>query len=977
MVPSYFIKIDKMPLNANGKIDKKLLPEPKNLKQNKEIIKPRNLTDKFLVDLLEDLLKAPNISIDDSFFDLGGDSLNAINFCTIINQKFNKQISIQDIFKKPIISEISDLIDNSMNCETNYIPKAKEMPYYPISSAQKRIYFSSIMSNVYNITGGLELSEQIDEQKVEKIFNKLIKRHESLRTYFEVIDGNVVQKILKSATIKIEKFTENENIDNIIQKFDRNFDLSKAPLIRIGLVNNGNTHLLLLSLHHIIADGTSLNILVNEFCKLYKNEKLNNIKTTYKDYSIYENKLLESSKINDAKNYWINQFKNGNDILNLPTNYSRPPLFTHNGNKIYQKLDSSITSQILNFCQKYNVTPYMFLLSVFYILLNKYSTNSEITIGTPVANRNIAEISNIVGMFVNTLALKSNINTSDSFLKFLGNVKENCIQAFSHQEYPFDELVKNLDLNKNTSRNPLFDVMFTYQNNGNPEINLNGITAKYFKPDTNISKFDLSLEIIPIETELELTFEYCTDLFNKKFIQELSCHYITLLKNILEAPLKQISEFTMLSKNEENKIINKYNKTNLDFDKNSTIISMFKKQVKKHPNKTAVIFENQKLNYKELDEKSNQIANYLVKQNISNNNIVGIMFGRSIEILVCMLGILKTGAAYLPIDPTYPEARINYIIKNSNVKIILTEPNLIVKNENCKYVDAKIKTSKIYSENTMLEKNIEKPSDLAYVIYTSGSTGNPKGVMITVENVVNFVYGILQQIEFKPNTIMGSLTTMCFDIFVLESLLPIMIGITTVIANFEEQTIPQKLNDMCKKNNITVLQTTPSKFLLLLSDENSLDYVKNLEYILLGGEAFSPTLLPKIKKLTNARIFNMYGPTETTVWSFIKELTNSNTITIGKPLANQSFYILDENLNILPTCIPGNLYIGGLGITNGYLGREDLTKERFIENPFIPGERIYNTGDIVKLLQNGEVSYIGRSDFQVKVNGLRIELRRN
>ena len=977
MVPSYFIKIDKMPLNANGKIDKKLLPEPKNLKQNKEIIKPRNLTDKFLIDLLEDLLKAPNISIDDSFFDLGGDSLNAINFCTIINQKFNKQISIQDIFKKPIISEISDLIDNSINCETDYIPKAKEMLYYPISSAQKRIYFSSIMSNVYNITGGLELSEQIDEQKVEKIFNKLIKRHESLRTYFEVIDGNVVQKILKSATIKIEKFTENENIDNIIQKFDRNFDLSKAPLIRIGLVNNGNTHLLLLCLHHIIADGTSLNILVNEFCKLYKNEKLNNIKTTYKDYSIYENKLLESSKINDAKNYWINQFKNGNDILNLPTNYSRPPLFTHNGNKIYQKLDSSITSQILNFCQKYNVTPYMFLLSVFYILLNKYSTNSEITIGTPVANRNIAEISNIVGMFVNTLALKSNINTSDSFLKFLGNVKENCIQAFSHQEYPFDELVKNLDLNKNTSRNPLFDVMFTYQNNGNPEINLNGITAKYFKPDTNISKFDLSLEIIPIETELELTFEYCTDLFNKKFIQELSCHYITLLKNILEAPLKQISEFTMLSKNEENKIINKYNKTNLDFDKNSTIISMFKKQVKKHPNKTAVIFENQKLNYKELDEKSNQIANYLVKQNISNNNIVGIMFGRSIEILVCMLGILKTGAAYLPIDPTYPEARINYIIKNSNVKIILTEPNLIVKNENCKYVDAKIKTSKIYSENTMLEKNIEKPSDLAYVIYTSGSTGNPKGVMITVENVVNFVYGILQQIEFKPNTIMGSLTTMCFDIFVLESLLPIMIGITTVIANFEEQTIPQKLNDMCKKNNITVLQTTPSKFLLLLSDENSLDYVKNLEYILLGGEAFSPTLLPKIKKLTNARIFNMYGPTETTVWSFIKELTNSNTITIGKPLANQSFYILDENLNILPTCIPGNLYIGGLGITNGYLGREDLTKERFIENPFIPGERIYNTGDIVKLLQNGEVSYIGRSDFQVKVNGLRIELRRN
>ena len=626
MVPNYFIKIDKLPMNANGKIDKKALPEPENFEQNKEIIKPRNLTDKFLVELLEELLKISNISIDDSFFDLGGDSLNAINFCTIINQKFNKHLSIQDIFKTPIISEISDLIDNSSNYEIELIPKAKEMAYYPTSSAQRRIYFSSIMSNVYNITGGLELSETIDEQKIERIFNKLIKRHESLRTYFEVIDGNVVQKIAKFAEIKLEKFTENGDINKIIEKFDRNFDLSKAPLIRIGLIDNETNHVLLLSLHHIIADGTSLKILINEFCKLYKNEKIENIKTTYKDYSVYENDFLKSDKITDSKNYWINQFKNGCDTLNLPTNYSRPPLFTYNGNKIYQKIDSTITSQILNFCQKYNVTPYMFLIAVFYILLNKYSNNEEITIGTPIANRNLAGISNIVGMFVNTLALKNNINNNDTFIKFLGDVKENCVQAFSHQEYPFDELVKNLELTKNTSRNPLFDVMFTYQNNGDPKIDLDGITAKYFKPDTNISKFDLSLEIVPNETELELTFEYCTDLFNKKFMQELANHYIILLKNILAEPLKQISKFKMLSENEENRIINEYNKTDLNFDENSTIINMFKKQVKKYPNKVAVIFENKKLTYKELDEKSNQIANFLIKQNISNTDIVGIMF---------------------------------------------------------------------------------------------------------------------------------------------------------------------------------------------------------------------------------------------------------------------------------------------------------------------------------------------------------------
>ena len=981
MIPSYFISLPKMPLNANGKIDKKLLPEPKTSEhETKDIIKPRNSIDEFLVKTLKNLLEISEISIDNSFFDLGGDSLNAINFCTIINQKFNVHLLIQDIFKNPIISELSDKISNLSSYKIDSIKKIKKAEFYPTSAAQKRIYFSSMMSDtnskVYNITGGIELSKKIDTKKVQNIFNELIRRHESLRTYFEVVDGNLVQKILDTATINLEIFDGiNKTKEEILNEFDKPFNLSKAPLIRVGVIDNRN-YMILLSLHHIIADGTSLQILVDEFCKLYNNEKISNLKYTYKDYTSYENNLLEND-MKESKNYWITKFKNGTDTLNLPLSYTRPPLFTFNGAKIYKKFDTKTTAQILNFCKTYNVTPYMILLSAFYILLNKYSNNTEITVGTPIANRNLPDISNIVGMFVNTLAIKSEINTKDTFLKFLGEIKTTCLEAFSHQEYPFDELVKALDLPKNISRNPLFDVMFTYQNNGDPEINLNGITAKYFKPDTGISKFDLSLEIIPNETELELTFEYCTDLFNKKFIEELALHYITLVNNILQEPTKEIYLYKILTPEEENKIIIKYNNTNLDFDRSQTIISMFEKEVQQHPNKTAVIFGDQKLTYKELDEKSNQIANFLISQNITNTDIVGIMLNRCIEMLVCMIGILKIGSAYLPIDPEYPENRINYIITNSNVKYILTQNNLIVENENCKYIDAKLDTSKIYTESISKPNTVELPTDLAYVIYTSGSTGNPKGVMITVENVVNFVYGILEKVPFEKNTIMGSLTTMCFDIFVLESLLPMMTGLTTVIASFEEQTIPQNLNNMCKKNNITVLQTTPSKFLLLLSDENSLDYVKNLKYLLLGGEAFPSTLLSKIKNISKTKIFNVYGPTETTVWSFIKDLTHSNTITIGKPLCNQYGYVLDDNLNVLPFEIPGNLYIGGLGVTNGYLGKPDLTNEKFINNPFRPDEKIYNTGDVVKLHQNGEISYIGRSDFQVKINGLRIELRRN
>ena len=908
MIPSYFIKLEKMPLNANGKIEKRMLPEPDTSHESKNIIEPRNLTDKFIVQTLKNLLEVSEISIDDSFFDLGGDSLNAINFCSIINQKFNVHLLIQDIFKTPVISELSDKINNLSLYKIDSIKKVKKAEFYATSPAQKRIYFASMMSDsnarVYNITGGIELSKKLDIKKVEYIFNTLVNRHESLRTYFEIVDGELVQKILNSATIKIEKIeNNNQTEDEIINNFDKPFDLSKAPLIRVGIINSKNYNMLLLSLHHIIADGTSLKILVNEFCKLYNDEKLDNLKVTYKDYSEYENNLLKTDMI-EEKNYWVNMFKNGSDTLNLPLNYVRPPLFTFNGAKIFSKLDCKTTTKILDFCKTYNVTPYMFLISVFYILLNKYSNNTEITIGTPIANRNLPEISNVIGMFVNTLALKNQINPDDNFLKFLGDIKSNCIKAFSYQNYPFDELVRILDFPKNISRNPLFDVMFTYQNNGDPEFNLNGITAKYFKPDTGISKFDLSLEIIPNNSELELTFEYCTDLFNKKFVEEMANHYVVLLENIIKEPTKKISLYKMISNEEENKIINSFNDTYLNFDRNQTIISMFETEVKLHPNKTAVIFENQKLTYKELDEKSNQVANYLIKQNIKNTDIVGIMLERSIEMLICMFGILKTGAAYLPIDPEYPETRINYIITNSNVKYILTQNNLIVENENCKYIDCKLDSSKIYKEINKKPSTTQTPKDLAYVIYTSGSTGNPKGVMITVANVVNFVYGILEKVPFEKNTIMGSLTTMCFDIFVLESLLPMMTGLTTVIASFEEQTIPQKLNEMCKKNKITVLQTTPSKFLLLLSDENSLEYVKNLEYLLLGGEAFPSTLLAKIKEISNTKILNVYGPTETTVWSFIKDLTRTNNITIGKPLSNQYGYVLDDNLNILPVGIP-------------------------------------------------------------------------
>ena len=979
MIPSHIMILKAFPLTANGKIDKKALPEftVKEEASNP----PETETEKIIAKMLENKLKIKILDIYENIFDLGADSLVAIEIISEIYSKLNKKITIQDIFKNPTISELAKFIDNTGYSSNELkITSAPKKDFYPVSALQESIYYSSSLSNntVYNITGGIEIFDNIDKERLENCFNELIKKHSSFRTEFIFNDGTIVQKILPKAQIKIEEIdTTNISKNKLLSSFNKTFDLSQAPLLRVGLAKiEKNHYIILISTHHIVADGYSFKIFVEDFCKLYNGQKLEKTTIDYIDYSEYEKNAYENGDFNKAENYWVSKFKDNIPVLNLPTNFSRPSSFTYNGSKISKSINKTLTSKIIEFCKEHNVTPFMFMLSAYYVLLYRYTNNPDILVGTPASNRVLPDTTNIIGMLVNTIVLRANVNSDETFIDLLQSIKNIALEGFKYQSYPFSKLVKKLNIKRDSSRNALFDTMFIYQNNGMPDLSPLK-NADYILPDVTTSKFDISLEVMPNEDKMELNFEYCTDLFTKEFINKMSTHYINLIKNIIDIPTNSILSYKMLNKNEEIKIIDYCNAPKLDYDKNQTIISMFKKEVKSHPNKTAVIFKNQKLNYKELDEKSNQIANYLIKQNIKNTDIVGIMLERSIEMLVCMLGILKTGAAYLPIDPEYPENRINYIITNSNVKYILTQNNLIVESENCKYIDCKLETSEIYKESSVDPKTTELPTDLAYVIYTSGSTGNPKGVMITVANVVNFVYGILKEVPFEKNTIMGSLTTMCFDIFVLESLLPMMSGLTTVIASFEEQTIPQKLDKMCKRNNITVLQTTPSKFFLLISDDNSLEYVRNLKHLLLGGEAFPSTLLAKIKEISKTKIFNVYGPTETTVWSFIKELTNTDIITIGKPLCNQCGYVLDDDLNILPSGIPGNLYIGGLGVTNGYLGRDDLTNEKFIKNPLDKNEKIYNTGDVVKLLKNGEILYIGRSDFQVKINGLRIELRRN
>ncbi len=977
MVPTKLIQLDVLPINNNGKIDRNALPKV-DLDIEDDFVPATTETQIKLLNIWKEILNMQSLGISNDFFSIGGDSLLSIKLSSFIQKEFNVDININDIFENSTIETLSKVIDNKKQLEKKEIAHiSSNVNYYPLSSAQKRIYYSCNIdknSTLYNIAGGVILDKDLDINKLNNCFKVLIEKNDALRTHFDIKNEEIFQIIDNKVDFEIKLNTSyTNNLNEICSNFIKPFDLSKAPLFRAEIVKlENNKTLFLLDMHHIICDGTSLNVLIQELCSLYNGNQLADKKIDYKDFTLWEQEQFNTKEFKTSKEFWVDQFKDEIPLLNMPTSYNRPSVQSFEGANYYTNLSSETIKKIHKISKSLNITPYMLMLSCYYILLSKYTSQDDIVVGTAISGRELSELSNIIGMFVNSLALRNKIDSSLTFADFTKNIKINCLNCFNHQNYPFDVLVKDLKINRSIARNPLFDTMFIFQNEGYPIINFEGINSQYFIPNNNIAKFDLSLEIVPINDEYLMRFEYCTKLFSEDFIKRFSSHYINILNTILENSQIKLSEIDMLSEKEKKQLLCDFNNTKVNYSKSKSLIDLFEEQVQKTPDDIAVVFEDEQLTYKELNEKTNQVANYLIEQGVSNNSIIGIMLPRSLEMIVAMFAILKCGAAYLPLDPTYPKNRIKYILKDSNVNILLVKSrNISLNNVNCINID--IKNSNIYKIYSKCNLNIiVSPNSLAYVIYTSGSTGNPKGVMITHKNVNNFITGICKKIKFSK--VIVSITTICFDIFVLESILPLLNGLTVVVANESEQNIPKLLNALCLKYNVSMIQTTPSKMSLLISDSDSLEYLKHIDTIMLGGEPFPYKLLLKLKELCMGKIYNMYGPTETTVWSSIKDLTNTNNITIGTPIANTTAYILDNNLNILPIGLPGTLYLGGNGVSNGYLNKQDLTNEKFIVNKYVKNEVIYNTGDLAKWQTNGELIYLGRSDFQIKMRGLRIEL---
>lgn len=986
-IPTYFIELEALPINANGKIDIKVLPEPKVLNVKANIIPARNSIDLKLVDLLKILLNINEISIDDSFFELGGDSLSAINLCSQIQSKFNVQLFVKDILEHPTVQEISDIISKNLNARNSTsIARVGKQAFYPVSSAQKRMYFASTMagenSTLYNVPGGIILDGKIDVKKLEECFNELIKRHESLRTYFAFENDNVVQKVVDNVDFKLEK---EENIDfnklnNIFNVFVKPFDLNLAPLFRAKFIRfNNNKSALLVDMHHIISDGTSLAIFIDELCKLYNGQKLPELNITYKDFATFENNKLASGDLKDAENYWINQFSDDIPVLNLPTNYQRPGTQSFEGAKVYTTINNDIANKINVVSKGLGVTPYMLLLSAYYILLGKYTSQDDIVIGSPIVGRDMAETYNLIGMFVNTLALRTKLDPKLSFKDFVEVVKTNCLNAYKYQTYPFDELVNKLNIKRDASRSPLFDTLFTYQNNGLKNVQLNNVKSKYYIPDTNISKFDLSLELIPNDNGISVSFEYATKLFDERFIKNLSQHYLNILNIILENNEIKLSDICMLSDEEQTKILNDFNNQKVSYSKDLTVVQMFEKQVQKNPDGIAVVFGDEKLTYRELNAKANSLAHFLKQNNISRNDIVPVLANRSLELIIALIGIIKAGAAYLPIAAEMPAERVDYILQNSKAKMLFVKSSQnLIYNEYLKIVDLEqFDYSKYSTQN--IDVDI-KPQDLLYIIYTSGSTGNPKGVKVCHHNLVNFVHSFSELYSgiSKDDRLLAS-TNISFDVSMFEFFTTLLNGASLYL--YDEPNITD-IFKYCKtiiNNKISFLYIPPN----ILEDVYSvLSTYSNvpIKKMLLGVEPIKTSTIKKYYNLNkDMKIVNAYGPTESTICSTAVCLNNDilkdyKIIPIGKPMHNLQIYILDKNLDPVPVGVPGEIYIAGDNVTKGYLNNKELTDKNFVTISKLDCKLAYKTGDLAKWNDDGLISFIGRNDYQIKINGHRIEL---
>lgn len=979
MIPAYFVILDHLPLTSNGKTDRKRLPDPIAYTDSHTVVSdlPDTETEKALLLIWQDILKRDHIGIHDNFFELGGHSLKATNAVAWIFRNFQVNLPLQVFFKSPSIKELAAYIDLQQKQTAELIQPATPRAFYPLSSSQKRLYLLHQMDGAagsYNMPEAFLVKGSLDAKRLEQCLSALIERHEILRTSFEMSDGIPVQRVREDCSFRIgyTKASVTE-MPELICDFIRTFDLSAPPLLRAHLYDFSETEqLFLLDMHHIVSDGISSALFTDELRRLYLGESLLPLSLQYKDFAVWQNDFLASKAIKEQEHYWLQQFAEEVPVFNMQTDHPRPAFKSFKGKRKYYRLPDDLSTGLEQLGKRLGYTIHQLLLAAFKVLLYKYSGNDDLVVGIPVAGRTRAELDNLLGVFINTLALRSYPSGEKKFSDFLEEVKQTSLGALKNQDYPFELLIDKLDIKRDRSRNPLFDIMFSFTHLEQGNLLLGDALLEPVKDIYDISKFDLLLEGIKTGDTIELHLEYSTDLFDEPMVSGFLEHYINLLKGLEINLDRRLADIHILGP-EEGLLLTTNQATYPDY----CLHHLFEAQALKSPGKTALVWEGQETSYLELDTMANHVAAAVCAAlPDAQNFIIAVLLERGTAMVATLLGILKAGCAYLPIDPDYPTDRIRYMLEDSRAGVLITHSGIVPV---AGYAGTIIAVDCI-SEAIGYTAVAVRPNDLAYVIYTSGSTGNPKGVMIEHRNVVRLLFNDRNLFDFSERDTWTLFHSYCFDFSVWEMYGALLYGGKLVIVPKETAQSPGEFLELLKAQRVTVLNQTPGSFYnIIAEDKEQASTGMALRYVIFGGEALKPgKLKPWKEKYPDCKLINMYGITETTVHVTYKEITEreirQGASNIGKPIPTLSLCILDRDLNLVPSGVAGELCVSGAGLARGYLNRPELTAGRFIDYPYRTGEKLYRTGDLAKRLTNGDIEYLGRLDHQVKIRGFRIEL---
>jgi amino acid adenylation domain-containing protein len=991
MVPSSFVCLEALPLTPNGKLDRRALPAPDH--QSASYRAPRTPEEEILCGIFAEVLSLDRVGVDDNFFALGGHSLTATRLVSQIRAAMEVDLPLKLLFEAPSVAQLSAHLHGT---EQSRIPLVRERrpERLPLSNSQQRLWFIDQLegsSAQYNLPEALRLRGELDVQALRQSINSIVERHETLRTHFAYIDGEPSQIIDAELSVELpvedlSGLPESEQQEIVLaalnREFELPFDLSRGPLFRMRLLRlRESDHIFLRTLHHIISDGWSQGIFNHEFMRLYEAFRqgqanpLPPLTVQYADYALWQRRWLTDEKVEADLQYWKKQLAGIPEQLELPRDRPRQARRTYAADVCSITVGPDTVRALKRLGHAHDATLYMTLLSAFAVLLQRYSGQNDIVVGSPIANRQDSQLENLIGFFVNSLIMRVRISAKQSFRELLAVVRGTALEAYQHQDLPFERLVEELSPERRLNAAPIFQVVFALQNAPMAAEQLTGLQIQAVAADRPRVRIDFEVHAVEHDGMLDFHWLYSRDLFDHWRMEQMATHYLRVLEAVANDPRQQVAHIELLSGNELSQLVEKWNQTSREIP-DATLTHLFERQVEETPDAPAVIFGNESLKYRELNARANRLAHLLISNGIGPEDFVGLAVPRSAESFIALIAVMKAGAAYLPLDPAYPAERLQLMLSDAHPACVITTSELAPKFPDA----ARLLLLDDLSLTEALKKQLESnPTDheraksllsshAAYVIYTSGSSGIPKGVVVTHAGLPSVAQTRLERLELTPASRVLQFSSLSFDVSVVEIVMAFTTGAALVLLG-DDQSSGTPLREQLLTQGVTHA-SLPPVVLPTLDGEEELP----LTHLVVGSEALSAELVDKWSR--GRTLIHAYGPTETTIVSTMSApLSGNEAPPIGKPILNTRVYVLDEWLRPVPRGVPGELYIAGAGLARGYLNRPALTSDRFLANPYGPaGARMYRTGDLVRWRVSGDLEFIGRNDQQVKVRGFRVEL---